>query len=254
MANPFWPSVDTIEESKKACKSAAGISFFVAIVTAAVVMVQTSGKIKIIEGFNQWAYLDAGLFFIIGLGLCWCSRIAALSGLLLYVAERVIMIQQTGMRASQMILPVIITLIFVAGVRGAFAYHVFRKQEKLEEAQQPILTPVEGQVSEETPKKSKKGLVIFGISLLVIAAVMVAAGVFFSQRNVSSGGPSVSRVSPSVVSSGETAVSGDGKVFHLKTGETVKGKVIREDETYYTVETFGGAQQYVIKEDIARQE
>ncbi len=253
MANPFWPSVDTMDEAKKACHTAGGFSFFVAIVTAVVVYLQTSGKINIVQGFSSWAYIDAGLFFLIGLGLMWCSRIAAVIGLILFVAERIFMIQQTGMSAN-LIMPIIITLGFIGGVRGSFSYHVFRKLEKEEgRIDEAAAAPAE----ETAPKnKFRKILFITGLSLLGVAGLIFAAAYFLLPRSSSPGAASYSSSGPASTGAdaipGEPVASGEEMVFRLKTGETVKGRVVREDETYYTVETFGGGQQYVIKEDIAK--
>ena len=168
--NYFWPSMDSTYEANRACGAASGISFFVAAVTAAVAWLQMSGKINIFPGIGVMAYIDAGLFFCVGVGLCFHSRIAAVSGLVLYIIERFFMIKTYGLATSQVVSLLIFGVSFVNGVRGTFAWHILRKAE----------LAGAGDVSSSPPKQvsSKKNninLIRPLILLVVLAGVAIAA-------------------------------------------------------------------------------
>ncbi|MBN1688530.1 MAG: hypothetical protein JW893_05480 [Candidatus Omnitrophica bacterium] len=50
----------------------------------------------------------------------------------------------------------------------------------------------------------------------------------------------------------ETPENPDMKTFYLESGETIKGKIVREDDVYYSVEGRSGTEEIVIKEDIVK--
>lgn len=65
----LWPGIEDIEDAKKLNRNGAGIAFFIAAVTAIVAYLQASGRINLFAGLGREAYVDAGLFVAIGLGL-----------------------------------------------------------------------------------------------------------------------------------------------------------------------------------------
>ena len=109
----FWPSVDTAEGAASAAKQGFWAALFCAVVTAAFGLLS-------IMGFDPSALVDAALFAIIAWGLWKKSRAAAVCGLLLYVVERLYMWSTVGMQNP--IVPVLLTLMFINGVRGTFAW------------------------------------------------------------------------------------------------------------------------------------
>ena len=132
----FLQNVDNADEAHKACAGAAGISFFIAIVTGVVVFLQQSGKINILPGIGNAAYIDVGLFVLIGLGLSFHSRLAAVGGLILYVGERGYMMFQHGFNPGQVVFMVIIGIAFINGIRGAFAWHNYKGEAVTDAASQ----------------------------------------------------------------------------------------------------------------------
>ena len=109
----FWPSVDTAEGAALAAKQGFWAAVACAVVTAALALLS-------IMGFDSGALVDAALFAIIAWGLWKKSRAAAVCGLLLYVVERLYMWSTVGMQNP--IVPVLLTLFFINGVRGTFAW------------------------------------------------------------------------------------------------------------------------------------
>ena len=83
-------------------------------------------------GIGASALLDAAIFAAIAFGIKRRSRFAAVAGLILYILERLYMMQRTG--AGGLVMGVIFTLLFINAVRGAFAYHRMNQARPLASA------------------------------------------------------------------------------------------------------------------------
>ncbi len=268
MRNPFWPEINTLEDAKKASHTAAGYCFFIAIVTSVVAYLQTHHGLKLLEGVDESAYVDAAIFTVIGFFLLRCSRLAAVAGLVLYFVEQAVMIQTQGYRFS--ILPVIIALGFISGVRATFDYHTMKaarekadREPKLNAMGIPIAPPP----APEVKKPSKTAVIIKQVFLGAAALGIFAAAGTIAMKNISQAKASAGHRSPrtaavhkapnqvqaaaqKVMAKVETAaVSGPKRSFKFKDGRTVSGVVSYEDKDYLTVETSGG-QVIVIKQDL----
>jgi len=121
----YWPELVDLASARQAVHRARGAALFVAGMTVLVALLALAG-IELMKGASAWALLDAALFFLIAWGLHRFSRTAAVAGLVLFVLERLAVMFQT--RASGILLTVILILLFVHGVRGAFAYHRLRTE------------------------------------------------------------------------------------------------------------------------------
>jgi hypothetical protein len=93
------------------CHSASWACFIVAIVTAALAIF-----------VNHAAFLDAGLFALIGLGLRKALRTAAVGGFVLYILEQI-----ANIVAGQIpsVVAILISIILFNGIRAAYAYQRF---------------------------------------------------------------------------------------------------------------------------------
>jgi hypothetical protein len=286
--NWLWPQIQDKEDAKKAAHGAAGMAFFVAIVTSIIAFLEMTGRLKLF-GLGPEAFIDAGLFFGIGVGLLFHSRIAAVVGLILYVVEQVFMLKSGAGKPS--IAMILFTLAFINGVRGSFAYHRMKKEESAPPPSEASPTPADAAPATETSQaasggKSKKILVfgVLGILLIGGAAVALVAPQFLGGRipelfnhqktagNKKAHGslkiPFLSKLKLPKLPGSQNKVQGEdqgndanfGKIsdgetrtFKLKSGQTVQGKVILEDEVYYTVKTLTG-EKIIIKEDLAPDE
>lgn len=255
----IWPTIDDLESAKKAAHKGAAAAFVVTIVTGVVSLLAVRGVAIFKELADGSGFIDAGLFIIIGFFIYRLSRIAAVIGLLLYVGEQVISIQSNGFRFS--IMMIILTSYFIAGVRGTFEYHHLNKNETPEA--KPVPPQIMPQVPVEEPKKKNKFLLP---AVLLIFAALAAAGYYLLQQSkahqsVSSAhsselaqtasSPDIPKNTPSETSEVQPSADGEARTFHLKDGKTVRGRIVMEDDVYYTVETSGGRQEIVIKEDLA---
>lgn len=124
-SNWAWPAIEDRESAAAASKSGMWAAFIVAVVTALVATLAMAMQ-KAIVGIDAWAYLDAGIFAVIAWGIKQMSRAAAVIGLVLFIVERI------DMAVSQhnfSILSILLLLMFINGVRGAFGYHRYAKDE-----------------------------------------------------------------------------------------------------------------------------
>ncbi|MGC1520875.1 MAG: hypothetical protein WA803_04985 [Steroidobacteraceae bacterium] len=75
------------------------------------------------------AFLDVALFLAVAFGIYKGSRIAAVVGLLLFVAEKAYQIQQTG-KFQGVWMAVILIVCYLFAIRGTFALHRLRQQPR----------------------------------------------------------------------------------------------------------------------------
>lgn len=131
--NIWWLDVSDRSSAEKAIKSGFWAAVFVASVTAALAL-SSLFLHKPILGIDGLGLVDAVLFAAIGFGIDRKSRVAAVAGLVLYVTERVYMVTTSGATTSTGIMTIILTLYFVHGKRGTFAYRKFSNQEAVANA------------------------------------------------------------------------------------------------------------------------
>ena len=125
----LWPVIDGVQAARWAVKQGLFAAVFCSCATVVfAVWAHYSAEVAETTGLNLLALLDAAIFAAIAVGMYFNSRLAAVAGLLLYVVERVGMWRVT--KASNLVLIVILTLCYVAGVRGTFALHRFRREAK----------------------------------------------------------------------------------------------------------------------------
>ena len=268
MNNIFWPQVDSTEDAKKACGNAAGFAFFMAIATAAMMYFSLQGKADFLKGLvSAESYIDVVLLTLLGFGVSLRSRIASVLLLIYAIANRVIIAQTVGV--SGITSGIVQVLFFIGGVRGAFAYHRIRAWERKQEQQDEAAGVSSKLFSEppaqnlESPKsKLKKSVVLMNAMIFLTIIVVAVCGVIFflnkSQKKFAAESdagklkvPTESEVAKILSEQdSQLAASGDQRRFKLITGESVSGKVVVDDPVYFTLETAGGGQKIVVKEDI----
>ena len=125
----IWPAVDTEQSAKKLLRYGVAAALFSAVVTALVVAWAVGANRKAFNYIGASAYVDVALFLAVAFGIYKGSRIAAVGGLVLFVAEKVYQFEQTGtLRGAWMALALIIC--YVYAIRGAFALHRLRQQPR----------------------------------------------------------------------------------------------------------------------------
>jgi hypothetical protein len=119
--NWFWPAVDTMDAAKEAAKQGAFTAAIVSGITAIFAILSLFG----VGDTSISALTDAGLFALIAFGIYRMSRVAAVVGLLLYLWGQLSQLLDTG--RTNWFLVFLFTLMFIGGIRGAFAYHKLKE-------------------------------------------------------------------------------------------------------------------------------
>ena len=124
----YWPDVGDAEGARRAAGHAAGAAFCVSGVDAFVAIVSRFGIA--IPYMDIWSLLDAALFAILGIGIRRMWRSAAIIALLLFIIVRIAAGRANGLIVAtiSLIVVAILTVFFISGVRGTFAYHKFVKE------------------------------------------------------------------------------------------------------------------------------
>lgn len=134
-----FPSVDSLEAAKQAAYQGRAAAILVAVITTAFILISIAFGGSLGAGMPQvdaWAFWDVGLFVAIAFGIHKLSRVAAVAGLLIYLAEQILMrAANPSMSASGIAVAVCFVLAFVNGIRGTFAYHQLRRSELTTSAQ-----------------------------------------------------------------------------------------------------------------------
>ncbi len=127
-----WPKIDDAKTARDAALEGVGVSLFVSAVTGGTAVLSILSR-KPILGVDGWALFDAALFALVGWRIYRMSRVWAVLGLLLYLAEmaaRSLQYFETSGGTSIppfSIVAAIFTLGFVNAVRGIFAFDRFNK-------------------------------------------------------------------------------------------------------------------------------
>jgi len=120
----YWEDVNDLSGAEKAMQGGFWAALAVAIITSVFVALSFAGVN--LFGIGAAALLDAAIFAAIAFGIKRKSRFAAVAGLVLYIVERVYMMQRGG--RGGIIMGIFFTLLFINAVRGAFAYHRLTQQ------------------------------------------------------------------------------------------------------------------------------
>ena len=127
--NWWWPKLSDRESAIEATKTGFRAAIVVAVVTAIYATVAPLTK-KEIASINAWAYLDTVLFGVIAWRIKCYSRAFAVAGVLLFIAEKIMLAQTLGTAGWPM--AVFLLLMFITGARGTFAYHKFSSTQQPE--------------------------------------------------------------------------------------------------------------------------
>ena len=119
----FWPQITDSESARSAARGARTAAILCAGFTLiSPLVVMPGAKFSQSPGLTVLSLVDVFLFGILAWGIHRLSRTAAVLGLLLYVAERLM----AGNFAKGIYLTIVITFWFISGIRGTFAYHQYK--------------------------------------------------------------------------------------------------------------------------------
>jgi hypothetical protein len=121
----WWPTLDDVAGAKATARQAAWFAVFVGSVTALIAVLNLTKVLDNFMGLDAWAFIDAGAFFLLSIFMFRMSRIAFVLALALYLAERA-MLLASG-EGGNLLVAIAFILIYVNGVRGAFAWRRFTR-------------------------------------------------------------------------------------------------------------------------------
>ena len=135
----LWPAVDAPEQALRAARKGMWAALFVAAATGFAASLALLANSRI-AGVGSSAFVDAVLFGCVAWGIHRGSRIAAVSGLVLYLLERAYMWSQSVPGVGGLVIPFVLTASFVSGIRGTFARHRFNSGPKT--STPPVPSPI----------------------------------------------------------------------------------------------------------------
>jgi hypothetical protein len=123
----YWPTIEDPSPAEQATKAAVGVSGFIAALTALLAVLSIFYH-KPIFGIDGLGLIDAVIFALIAWRISKASRIWAIVGLLMYLAEVGYKLA-TNPSGALGVLTIIFILTYINAIRGAVAYHRYRKAE-----------------------------------------------------------------------------------------------------------------------------
>jgi hypothetical protein len=255
MANIFWPETDDLWSAKKACIQGSSVALLIGIVTGVLAYMSLRGT-QLFPGVSGGSFIDSAIFLILSFFVYRCSRIAAISTLLLYLYGQALLFQQTHRAPMSAIL---FGLLLIGGIRGAFAFHELKNGLSAEE----VKATLKKRRGETTPQVSLTRRIVAWTVLIALASGgywwyrsathRPAPHMILRDSAQKTQGPDMTTAAGSGAGNlrPSTTPSSEKRVFRLKDGRAITGRVVTDDPVYYTVETSGGRQELVIKEDVA---
>lgn len=116
----LWPKIDDIEMAKRAAQQGLMASFFVAIFVALIPDFSISFYKVFPSEYLNW--IGMALWFGLGAGIYYMSRLAAITAFILFVLERLLSLQD-GERAFGLILALLLAMAFLTTIRATLRYH-----------------------------------------------------------------------------------------------------------------------------------
>lgn len=124
--NRLWPSVNTIDEAKKASMAGVWAAGYSVVVISLVASWSLWTGEKAFEIVDAWAFIDAFLFALIALGIYKEYRPAAVIGFVVFFYEKLDLFLRTG-KVPGPIVALFLLLAYFQSVRALFALHRLRK-------------------------------------------------------------------------------------------------------------------------------
>jgi len=122
----FLVSIQDEGSARQAARQGMWAAFFCSGATTLAVFLNHSGKL-LMAGISDWSLIDALVFALLGGGMAYLSRAAAIAALGLYLIERVFIFSQNGGAGAPIVVIIGVVFCFVNAIRGTFAFHNFRE-------------------------------------------------------------------------------------------------------------------------------
>lgn len=121
MRSGWWPPVDTLRNARKATMNGVYAVIIIVVITALVAFLAP----EYLGGPGMfWVVIvQLGIFALIGVFI-WCnSRVAAVLGMALFIADRVAQFGEIQFNPGNIIVMIALAFMFLHAIRGTFAHH-----------------------------------------------------------------------------------------------------------------------------------
>ena len=124
----LFPSITNKEKAKQVARQGTWAAGIVALITLVLTVIVISENPALpynnLPKLDAWAFWDVGIFVAIAWGIYKMSRVAAVAGLVIYIAEQVLIrVSNPKLATNGIFFTVLIVIAFINGIRGTFAYH-----------------------------------------------------------------------------------------------------------------------------------
>lgn len=126
--NKWFLKIDSKESAKKAVAQAYVVAYVIATITMIFALISLAMG-ESIGGIDAWAMFDALLFALVGIGIQFYSRAAAVAGLALFILEKMYMISEGQTNGMGLFIALAFMVGLINGVRGTYAYQRFQNAE-----------------------------------------------------------------------------------------------------------------------------
>lgn len=222
--------IQTHQRARSAAELSALMVFGMGVYTAYLVHMSRIHSMPIPFFRPAEALFDAFFFFFLAAGIWFGVRMAGAAAVAVFAADQWLLFEKGTFLYQSLMFLVLVILI-----RGMLACFL------------PVARDAD--VEHEQVQRSGTPRALAAAGFLTVLAVILAASFWYmTHRSALSGKKAVSNETPAF----ETAVSAEElSRFELVTGETVHGKIIREDDVYYQIDV-QGSERILIKEDIKK--
>jgi hypothetical protein len=126
-----FPTIVTLSDAQKTGRQGTWAACFLAGIMSLIALASILGRLPDNFPRDGWMLIDAAIFGLIAWGIYRMSRVAAISGLVLYIIERIDMHVMMGKsHISGIFVTVMFLFAFINAIRGTFAYHRMQDAEK----------------------------------------------------------------------------------------------------------------------------
>jgi hypothetical protein len=117
--NLLWPKLDSYDSAASAMQNGAVAAVITSLATAALVIAAIIAGHPIF-GIDAWGSLDAVIFGVVAWRMFRQSLPWAIVGLVLFLAEKIMIIYDNGFQSSGVVLAIIFLLYYFHAVRAGF--------------------------------------------------------------------------------------------------------------------------------------
>jgi hypothetical protein len=130
-SSPFrllWPDIDSAASAKAASRLGVFAAVACCLLAAGAATYALLSPQSAADSASASAYIDAGIFALLAVGIWRMWRAAAIIALLLFLVEQLLAALRTHSLIG-FVVPILLTLFFISGVRGTIGFNKFARAD-----------------------------------------------------------------------------------------------------------------------------